>query len=40
MALTDEANESIFKYVHKFIQISKRFEISSWTVLQTDICQY
>ena len=29
MALTDEANESIFKYVHKFIQRSKRFEISS-----------
>ena len=32
IALTDEANESIFKYVHKFIQRSKRFEISSWTV--------
>ena len=29
MALTDEANESVFKYVHKFIQRNKRFEISS-----------
>ena len=29
MALTNEANELIFKYVHKFIQRSKRFEISS-----------
>ena len=39
MALTDGANKSIFKYIHKFNQRSKRFEISSCSVLQTDIYQ-